>query len=339
MTCGIWYSICWEPRDFDDPNSFIELDGCPRFFYSDNCKVGGFLRSKLEDEYSHLYVKEIFKTEIFVNNEDGEPMPTHYRKGVFGPGQNPAYDNWLKKSFSINHDVLEKMKMKEQLFQKKVYLEYSNKIIRHDMHSGINTYIPRGLSMLKKRLPEEAIKQYKLATALKLLENGLAHTQMVYKGVYAFTTLTKENSYLDMEVVNFQESFTKFLELTAYHDIVEIVGLPTIKINESLFCTALDNFIRNGMLYNRADKAQIKVYYEDGFVVVEDNGIGMTQKEFDIYCEPYKRKEKDSNTGSGLGLNIASAILKEHGSEIKVTKLKQGTKIAVNVQHLLEEEK
>jgi len=337
MTGGIWYSICWEPKDFAEKNSFIELDGCPRFFYSEDYRVSTFLRSKLEDEYRHLYVKEIFKTEIFVLNDTGEKMPTHYRSGIFGPGDNPAYDAWLKKSFSINQDILEKMKIKEQLFQKKVYLEYSNRIIRHDMHSGINTYIPRGLKMLQKRLSPELVKELKLAGALKLLENGLAHTQMVYRGVYAFTTLTKENSQLDMKPFGLKSTLEYYLKLTAYYSQVQLGDLPTIKANESLFCTGLDNFIRNGLKYNDESKKEVKVYFEKGFIVVEDNGRGMSQEEFEYFCLPYKRKEDNYDTGSGLGLNIAVAIMGEHDCEILVEKLEKGTKLKVNVKHLLED--
>lgn len=337
MKGGIWYSICWEPRNYTDGNCFIELDGCPRFFYSEDYRVSTFLRSKLEDEYRHLYVKEIFKTEIFIENDTGEKMPTHYRKGLFGPGQNIAYDNWLKKSFSINQEILEKMKIKEQLFQKKVYLEYSNKIIRHDMHSGINTYIPRGLKMLKGKLTDDLIKELKLGGALTLLENGLAHTQMVYKGVYAFTSLTKEESQLPTELFDFNERLGYYLKLTAYHPSVELRDLPKLKGNDSLFCTAIDNFIRNGLKYNNSKQKRVIVYFDGKNIVVEDNGIGMTPEEFEYFCLPYKRKEDNYNTGSGLGLNIAVAILKEHDCDIKVEKTDNGTKIFVDVLHMLEE--
>lgn len=334
---GIWYSICWEPKDFANPNSFIELDGCPRFFYSEDYRVSTFLRSKLEDEYTHLYVKEIFKTEIFITNENGEEMPTHYRKGIFAPGQNIAYDNWLKKSFSINQDILEKMKIKEQLFQKKVYLEYSNKIIRHDMHSGINTYLPRGLKMLKKRLSPELIKDLKIAPALKLLENGLAHTQMVYKGVYAFTTLTREEGSLPTELFDLQDRLDYYLKLTAYFSSVELKDLPKLNGNESLFCTAVDNFIRNGLKYNNSSFKKVNLSFDGRYIHIEDNGVGMSQEEFDYFCLPYKRKENNYDTGSGLGLNIAVAIMKEHECDIKVKKLEQGTRISLDVSHMLED--
>ena len=36
----------------------------------------------------------------------------------------------------------------KELTTKNTYLEHAAKILRHDMHSGINTYMPRGLSSL-----------------------------------------------------------------------------------------------------------------------------------------------------------------------------------------------
>ena len=48
---------------------------------------------------------------------------------------------------------------------KNTYLEHAARIIRHDMHSGINTYIPRGISSLEKRLTPDDIKTLKIDPA------------------------------------------------------------------------------------------------------------------------------------------------------------------------------
>lgn len=322
-----WFSICWSPRNFNNPNSFIELDGCPRFYLSEDDSIP--CKCNFESDYPNLYVKEIFKTQIFVQNEEGEEMPTHYRHGVFAPGQNLAYDIWLEKSFGINKHILEKVKAREELFQKKVFLEYSNKIIRHDMHSGINTYLPRGISMLKKRLTPEVIKELKLSGALTMLERGLAHTQMVYQGVYAFTNLVKEDARLDTELCDIGVALDHFLKHTAYYNSVEIKKVPPAIVNVSLFCTAVDNFVRNGLKYNASKNKKVKIYVEEDLLIIEDNGIGMTQKEFEELSLPFKRKHTVEDGGSGLGLNIALAILNEHGCEAKVIPSETGTKIAL----------
>jgi hypothetical protein len=46
------------------------------------------------------------------------------------------------------------MKSSMELEKKNTYLEHAAKILRHDMHSGINTYIPRGISSLEKRITD-----------------------------------------------------------------------------------------------------------------------------------------------------------------------------------------
>lgn len=328
---GIWYSICWSPRDYNNPNSFIELDGCPRFWLAEDGTLK--FKSMLESQFQNLIIKDIFRTVIFTQNENGEQMPTHYRTGPNGfmPGDNDAYDTWLQKSFAVNEHILEKIKTRTQLIQKNAFLEYSSKIIRHDMHSGINTYIPRGLKILMSKLDEETIKNLKLGPGITLLERGLKHTQKVYQGVYAFTNLVKENTQLDKAEFNLKEALVDYLLPTAYQANVEIGDLPNIVANESLICTGIDNLIRNGLTYNDNPQTQrhIHIYMEDNYIVVEDNGRGMTQEEFEELSIPYKRRENQREQGSGLGLNICIAIFQEHGYSLKVIKLDTGTKITI----------
>lgn len=326
---NVWYCICWQPRDYANPNSFIELDGCPRFWLSEDGTTN--FKSILESTYQNLRVQEIYRTTIFTQNEDGDELPTHYHPDRFMPGDNLAYDAWLEKAHELNEHVLEKIKARSQLIQKNAFLEYSSKIIRHDMHSGINTYLPRGLKMLMKKLDENTIKELKLQSAITMLEKGLKHTQKVYHGVYAFTNLVKETSQLDTKEFNLKESLDDYLMSTGYMQRVSVGELPNIVGNESLLCTAIDNLIRNGLKYNdhAINKQHVKVYMEDEWLIVEDNGRGITQDEFEELSLPYKRKENQVESGSGLGLNICIAIFNEHRYRIKVEKIENGTKIAV----------
>jgi methyl-accepting chemotaxis protein len=59
----------------------------------------------------------------------------------------------------IATDITESVNQKLEIEKKNSYLEHAAKILRHDMHSGINTYIPRGLSSLERRLTEDQIKK------------------------------------------------------------------------------------------------------------------------------------------------------------------------------------
>lgn len=211
------------------------------------------------------------------------------------------------------------------------YLEHAAKILRHDMHSGINTYIPRGVSSLEKRLTDDNIKELKIESPLKMIKEGLLHTQKVYKGVYEFTNLVKSNSILSKSEFDLKEILENYLKSTAYSKQVNIDKLITIEVNESLFCTAVDNLIRNGLKYNDSDSKFINIYIEGDYICIQDNGRGMTQEEFDDLSKPYIRKNNQKESGSGLGLNICKAILEEHGFKIFCEKNKIGTKIKIKI--------
>src|SRR5210317_21421 len=188
--------------------------------------------------------------------------------------------------------------IKKDLDKKNIYLEHAAKIIRHDMHSGINTYLPRGIKSLNRRLTEDNIKDLKISAPLRLISDGLAHAQKVYAGVYEFTNLVKSHAQMTTKPTNMKTALEDYLRLTAYKNQVLVdENLPTeIDINEALFCTAIDNLIRNGLKYNDSPTKWVKVYidgnYHNGsYIIVEDNGRGIDQEEFIELSKPYARKE------------------------------------------------
>ncbi len=242
---------------------------------------------------------------------------------------NGKYTTVLK----IATDVTTQHDAEITLNQKNSYLEHAAKILRHDMHSGINTYMPRGLSSLKRRLDENQIKDLKIGAPLRMLEEGLKHTQKVYAGVKEFTNLVKEDVQLDKQSHNLKEILSNYLSSTSYTKQVVIDRLPTIEVNEPLFCTAIDNLIRNGLKYNDSSTKSVMIFMEnDNTLVVQDNGRGMTQQEFLELSKPYTRKKDQKESGSGLGLNICIAILEEHNFSITSEKTNPGTKLKIKIK-------
>ena len=166
-----------------------------------------------------------------------------------------------------------------------------------------------------------------------MLKEGLKHTQKVYKGVYEFTNLVKKDATMTKESLDLRVILETYLKSTVYSSQVIINELPIIPVNESLFCTAIDNLIRNGLKYNDSENRIVKIFIEnDDTLCVQDNGRGLTQDEFERLSEPYVRKEDQKEQGTGLGLNICIAILKEHGFNISCEKNDIGTKIKIKIK-------
>jgi PAS domain S-box-containing protein len=311
------------------------------------CYVSGYKRQELLGQdhsmlNSRTHPKDfwvnMYKTVVTYKSIWNEVVINKNKKG-----EEYVVNSWIKGEFdetgkfigfiSVRQDITEIYKQKLDIEKKNSYLEHAAKILRHDMHSGINTYIPRGLSSLKRRLKEDKIKELKIESPLKLLEEGLSHAQKVYNGVKEFTNLVKKDSKLNKTNCDLGEILKSYLKSTAYSSQVNIDDLMVKEVNESLFCTAIDNLIRNGLKYNDSKSKMVHIYKEDeNTIVVQDNGRGMSKEDFEEYSKPYTRKEGQKESGTGLGLNITIAIIKEHGFTISSKKLEEcGTEIKIRL--------
>jgi PAS domain S-box-containing protein len=332
-------------------NAVIEfdLDGNIRFANDSFLNVLGYTQDEIVGQHHSLFIENDYK-----DSEEYKDFWKSLREGNFFRGEitrrkkdgtliylqatyNPILGNDGKpyRIMKIATDITESYNQQMEIEKKNTYLEHSAKILRHDMHSGINTYMPRGLSSLERRLSDDQIKELKLEAPLKMIKEGLRHTQKVYKGVYEFTNLVKKDVVLNRSECNLKDILEDYLSATAYRSQVIIEDLGTIDVNESLFCTAVDNLIRNGLKYNDSSTKFVKIYSEENYIYIQDNGRGITQEDFDHLSKPYTRKEGQKETGTGLGLNICVAILQEHGFDISCEKNEIGTKIKIKIKNKL----
>ena len=222
------------------------------------------------------------------------------------------------------------IKQLEDINKKNTYLEHAARIIRHDMHSGINTYIPRGISSLEKRITPDELKNLKIDGSVKMIREGLNHTQKVYKSVYEFTNLVKQNVVLEKKEVDIKILLEESISKTSYSQQVELSDLTILDVNETLFWNAIDNLIKNGLKYNDSENKLVKIYLESDSIIVEDNGRGLTEKQFDKIVKA--KKDIEDVEEAGLGLNICLAIIKEHGFELNCEKIDGGTKMKIKFQ-------
>jgi signal transduction histidine kinase len=219
----------------------------------------------------------------------------------------------------------------EEINKKNSYLEHAATIIRHDMHSGINTYIPRGITSLEKRLTDDDIQRLKIDGALKMVKEGLNHTQRVYKSVYEFTNLVKQNVVLNKSSFDIKELILKYIASNPYRSQVEISDLGKLEVNEVLFCNAIENLIKNGLTYNDSQEKKVKIYLDGDYIMVEDNGRGFTQSQFEKQLKRYSNKNESLIEEKGLGLNICLAIIEEHGYKLSCERINTGTKMKIKI--------
>ena len=280
------------------------------------------------DFWKGLREGNFFSGEIIRKKKNGKLI---YLQATYNPII--GFDGKPYRVLKIAIDITESINQQKEIEKKNTYLEHAAKILRHDMHSGINTYMPRGLSSFDRRMTDEQAKELKIDAPLRMIREGLKHTQKVYKGVYEFTNLVKKDVVLDRAECKLSDIIIDYLSSTAYRPQVIIEDLGEFSVNEALFCTALDNLIRNGLKYNDSNSKFVKIYRVDDHIYLEDNGRGLSSEEFKILSQPYVRKEGQKESGTGLGLNICIAILEEHGFSVDCEKLPIGTKMKIKLNN------
>jgi signal transduction histidine kinase len=91
--------------------------------------------------------------------------------------------------------------------------------------------------------------------------------------------------------------------------------------NEELLFTAISNIASNACKYSPDNHADVSLQFaHKGFVItIADKGVGMNEKELENIFQPFYRIRHNPNVkGFGLGLSLASQIIKLHKGEIKV---------------------
>jgi PAS domain S-box-containing protein len=330
-------------------NAVIEFDLSGNIVYANQnfCNVMGYTLKELKGNHHRIFCTEEYSKsdeykEFWSKLKNGDFVSSQFNR-VKKDGEeiwlqatyNPILDNdgQVIRVMKIAVDITDKVLQSKEIERKNTYLEHAAKILRHDMHSGINTYMPRGVNSLERRLTQEDITNLKIEAPLKMIKEGLKHSQKVYKGVYEFTNLVKKDVVLNKEECNIKDILKDYLSSTAYtSQVVLDDNLPTIELNEPLFCTAVDNLIRNGLKYNDSETKFVKIYSEGDSIYIQDNGRGITQEDFNHLSKPYTRKEGQKESGTGLGLNICVAILEEHGFDITCEKNEIGTKMKIKLK-------
>lgn len=121
----------------------------------------------------------------------------------------------------------------------------------------------------------------------------------------------------------------EFGELPAEDDKLLVFG------NEELLFTAIKNIVMNACKYSHNHEAVVKlvVQTEEIIITVQDTGIGIPEAELAHIFQPFYRvNDNRIKEGFGLGLSLASRIIKLHKGEINVlSTLGKGTVFTISI--------
>ncbi len=92
---------------------------------------------------------------------------------------------------------------------------------------------------------------------------------------------------------------------------------------KNLIRRCINNLIDNAIKYGDKVHVELNNSKDSLFIKIEDNGPGIAEKEHENVFKPFYKIDKgraDSKSSVGLGLSIASDIIRSHGGNIKLEK-------------------
>jgi signal transduction histidine kinase len=196
------------------------------------------------------------------------------------------------------------------------------------------------VSLLKDRSPEEYRK------VMSSILQDVRHMNKLTQTLLEFAKASGSSGGLEFHLIRVDEVLMRipselqkiskdYIVSLQFAELPEEESALLVFGNEELLFTALKNIVVNACKYSSDHKASIRFHAETGRMIIhiEDHGVGIPEEELEHIFQPFYRVEEDKKVGGfGLGLSLASRIIKLHKGEIQVTsKRGEGTSFTVKL--------
>ncbi len=205
--------------------------------------------------------------------------------------------------------------------------------IAHELNNPLQTVLGNAEMLTEMKLPDAAKRR------TERVFTGARRCQEVVDSLLRLK-LMPQDAGKKVELPELLDHCVKtvareFPRLKVQHSLKSDVEMPQVIGQASELEQAFCNVIRNSFQavaqqeQPRIDLA-IKGSEETVQIVIEDNGPGMTSGTLERAFDPFFTT-REIGAGKGLGLNIALAIVQEHGGLIELQSISEDTKVLVTL--------
>ena len=189
---------------------------------------------------------------------------------------------------------------------------------RSEMLSGISHDLRTPLTRLKLQLAMTDKKD----TARKMASD-IDEMEKMLNDYLQYAKSQSEEDYIEININDLVLNILRNFDSSKY-DLKTIENV-NIYGRKNLLKRSFSNIIENGLSYGDKIFVEIKKSVGNAIIIIEDNGPGLSKKEYENVFKPFYRVDKSrslNRSGVGLGLSISQDIVKSHGGNILLSESK-----------------
>jgi len=195
------------------------------------------------------------------------------------------------------------------------------RILRHlnqrsEMLSGISHDLRTPLTRMKLQL--SFVKDKEISSKLN---EDISEMEKMLNEYLQFTSSSQseKNEIFDLSKL-LNETIERYENTYITRDLAQNI---LINGRKNLLKRSFNNIIDNGLKYGKKLNVQLNKNGKNIFILIEDNGPGIPKEEYENVFKPFYKIDKgrgETKSSVGLGLSIASDIIRSHGGYVKLDK-------------------
>ena len=280
----------------------------------------------------NINMEKVIYLENWTSTEQRIQVGDKYVKVLFAPFKNE--EDRPDGVIAVIQDITEHVKLDNM--QKELVADVS-----HELKTPITSIMGYADTLLEGGYDEE--------TQTKFLNVIATESRRMAKLVTDLLTLSRydtDKNNTNKEVFDLGDLVRRCQEKLAIeikkkgHIVSSFVtaDVPPVYADKDDIERVLLNIMTNSIKYTQ-DRGEIKIYvgfvYNDAYVKIFDNGMGIPEEDLNRIFERFYRVDKARTRemgGTGLGLSIAKEILDKNGGSIDIkSKVGEGTEVVIRI--------
>ena len=213
--------------------------------------------------------------------------------------------------------------------------------VSHELKTPITSIMGYADTLLETEYDKEMQTKFLEVISSEAKRMARLVTDLLVLSRYDNKKITKEETEFDLGELTKKCIERLQFEIEKKHHHVECfvtANVPPVKADKYGIERVILNIISNAIKYtpeNGVIKAYVGFVYNDAYIKVIDNGIGIPEKDLNRIFERFYRVDKARTRemgGTGLGLSIAKEILNQNNGSIDIkSEPGKGTEVVIRI--------